>query len=74
MYINVGIDIHIYNTFRIRILFIKQLKYQEAFKGTLLVIFLPFYTQKTYNRISRSTKENKRKRSNKIIEEDLFPV
>lgn len=35
----------------------KQLKHQEAFKGILLVIFLSFYTQNTYSRISRSTKK-----------------
>lgn len=49
----------------------------EAFKGILLGILLPFYTQKIYSMISRSIKHLKKKKKKKrikTVEKDLFPL
>lgn len=45
----------------------------EAFKGALLGIFLPFYTQKMYSIICRSTKLLKEKERNQNSWRALFP-
>lgn len=51
----------------------KQLKYYEAFKGILLETFLPFYTQKIHNMISRGTKHLKEKKTEiKTVGKDLL--
>ena len=46
----------------------------EAFKGALLGIFLPFYTQKMYSIIWRSTKLLKEKERNRNSWKALFPL
>lgn len=47
----------------------------EAFKGALLGIFLPFYTQKVYSIICRSTKFlKKKKKGTKTIAKEHFPL